>query len=1085
MAALSDLLVKLSLDLSSFKAGFSEATRITDKIGKDLDNVANRLAKTGTALTASLTAPIMGAAAASLSLASDFESSLNRVSALGDITGDNLKKLRDQAIELGSKTKYSAQEAADGMAELAAKGFDTTKIMEAMPGILSLAATESMSVATASSIATAAMGQFGLATNDLNHIADVLAKGSSSTSASVQELGESLKLVGPVANLAGLSIEQTTAMVAKLSDAGIQGTEAGTGLRGTLASLLNPSKDVANQLAALGVSTRDASGNMRPFMSIMDDIKASGAGAGEIMNIFGRESASAAATLIGIGGPAIAEFTKQLENSDGAASKMAKTMNSGLKGAVEEMKGSIETAGIALGTVLAPYAEKLANIIQDLSGKVIDGINWFSKLPAPVHNVALALAAVAAAIGPVMLAAAGLSAGISALVTGWGAIVSAAGAASTTLGALSAVFAGVTLPATATVAAIAGVTAALVAFGVWVYSNWEPIKAVLVQAWDGIKEFWMAAWGPTIDLIVGLWKGTATTATSVFGALKAFLAPIFEPVVAAHVAAWNSLRSVLSAVWEGIKATALTVWGAIVSVIEGFLDVARKVPGVAKLLDLDKAWESAKKAADALKNTTTQVKALEAPVKATAKANDDLAKAHQNAGKAADGSAKSHEKLSTTKKQAADAAKKLATETHQYVQSANEAITNIERQQRGTLDLTAYQKQLNDATEQYNSKLLSQGLALGGTTAGVNSLIEHYKKELNELSNLQDAYSTLGVTSSASLEEKKNRAISAYETIRNSSTASALDIQAAWDAMNKASQEADGTTTSIFKTNVEQKKSAWTDFANQSRDILTRFSNDVVGALFENPGSIGEKFVGMLKNMGAALLNVFIEPATKALNDFMTGVIKDLLGGNGFGGLLDSLTKVGDKITDIFTNTGSASAGTGSTGGSSGSAGNAAGSAGSGVAGVVSAVAGVVTAVSSIIGNFQASETNKTLDRIVLHTLQTANDLANLRRDEFDREKHLLDKLDDIWRTIMEKSDMIAQSVYRMTDLIGARVDPIVDIRSIAGDMLGTLQSIASRGPSVEVTINNPLLTSDQSISALTQQISQTVAGQLRLQGVR
>jgi len=97
---------------------------------------------------------------------------------------------------------------------------------------------------------------------------------------------------------------------------------------------------------------------------------------------------------------------------------------------------------------------------------------------------------------------------------------------------------------------------------------------------------------------------------------------------------------------------------------------------------------------------------------------------------------------------------------------------------------------------------------------------------------------------------------------------------------------------------------------------------------------------------------------------------------------------------------GGASSGSGAVCGGGGAAAGIGGAVASGAAGWVGAIASVGTLASSIVGNFQFAGMNKSLDIIVKHSLQIANDLANLRRDAWDREGHLMLKLDDVWGEI-------------------------------------------------------------------------------------
>jgi TP901 family phage tail tape measure protein len=410
MPSLGDLFVTVGAKIDGFERAMGTVSQRLNQFDKDankavggLDKMFTRLEEMGKALTVGLTLPLGAAAAAALTFFGDFESSMNRVSALGDITGASLERLKNKAIELGAKTKFSAQQAADGMAELAAKGYSAEQILATIPAVLDLAAVEAMDLAAATNITATALNQFGLSAEQAGHVADVLAKASSETSTNVKNLGDALQYVGPIAHAAGMSLESTVAALALLSQSGVEAEKAGTGLRGMLASLLNPSDDAAKTLTRLGVAVKDAAGNMRPLPDILQDMKAKGANLTDTFNVFGKEAATVASILMDQGKPALDAFADGLVKSDGAASKMAETINRGWKGALEQLKGSLETAAISIGDILAPVAIKLAAVIQSLADWVAKAAQEFKKLPDSVQLVLGGIVALAAAVGPLLL----------------------------------------------------------------------------------------------------------------------------------------------------------------------------------------------------------------------------------------------------------------------------------------------------------------------------------------------------------------------------------------------------------------------------------------------------------------------------------------------------------------------------------------------------------------------------------------------------------------------------------------------------------------------------------------------------------
>ena len=180
-------------------------------------------------------------------------------------TGSSFEELRQQAIDLGAKTAFSAKESATGMENLASAGFNTKEIMAAMPGLLDLAAVSGGDVAMASENAATALRGFNLDASQSGHVANVFAKAAANTNAEVGDMGEAMKYIAPVANSMGFSIEEVSAAIGIMSDAGIKGSQAGTSLRGALSRLAKPTDEMQAKMDELGLSFYDSEGKMKPL----------------------------------------------------------------------------------------------------------------------------------------------------------------------------------------------------------------------------------------------------------------------------------------------------------------------------------------------------------------------------------------------------------------------------------------------------------------------------------------------------------------------------------------------------------------------------------------------------------------------------------------------------------------------------------------------------------------------------------------------------------------------------------------------------------------------------------------------------
>lgn len=316
------------------------------------------IAKTG--LGAAVTA--IGAVSTALSTAGgfavktgmDFEAQMSRVKAISGATGSEFESLKQQAIDLGAATSFSATESAQAMENLASAGFSVSEIMDAMPGMLDLAASSGEDLASSADIASSTLRAFGLEASEAGHVADVLAKNAAATNAAVMDTGYAMKYVAPVAHSAGWSLEEVTAAIGKMADSGIKGEQAGTTLRGALVRMMNPTDAMADAMEELGVTFYDSEGKMKSLSTIIDELQTATAGLTEeqrdnkIATIFGTEALSGMKILLSSSKEELDSLTESLKNSDGVAKEMAETMQDNLKGAAEEFMGSLETLGISI-----------------------------------------------------------------------------------------------------------------------------------------------------------------------------------------------------------------------------------------------------------------------------------------------------------------------------------------------------------------------------------------------------------------------------------------------------------------------------------------------------------------------------------------------------------------------------------------------------------------------------------------------------------------------------------------------------------------------------------------------------------------
>jgi TP901 family phage tail tape measure protein len=840
MTNLGSLLIAVGADLSAFNASMGDLNGKLAQAEKDASNswsgfeaLAGRMTSVGAGLTAAVTAPLIGIAAAGTTAFAGFEAALNKVSALGDITGKDLTKLHDIAIKLGADTQFSAKQAADGMAELAAAGYNTEQIMQAMPGMLSLAAAGQLSIADASTVATDAIAQFALKATDTGRVADVLAKAAAAGKDSVSGIGTALSHVGGVAKSAGLSLEATAAALTELANAGDRGEKAGVRLREILISLstaTDPLRGAGKILAGLGVDAFDAGGKLKPLADIIDQLKQSNLNLAQAAGIVGKEGASGLLNLVTAGGPALRSLTTDLENSTGAANKMAGTLNSGLNGALEKMKGSIETAGIAIGEALAPTLITVAGLIEAAANKAAEFVKWFGTLPEPVRLSALAAAAFAAAIGPVVL---GIGLGITAVTNIAGAFTLlspiVAGIATTALPAIMGAFttfATVTIPAAVTalgelsVALVAQAETSLARFAATTIPN--AITALTTFATTGVPAAITALTTfatVTVPQAITAAVTFATTSipaataamvefasTGVAGAAASLsgMATAAIPAVTAAIAALGIAATTAAAAFAGWKLGewAYNAFPAVKKLGDGIADLIAKIPGVTFAIEklsgasdaqahaaTDQAFASQKladaqaRAKQKATDLSTATKAITDSHKQATRASDDLGQSHKTTAENTYTLARRSEDLFTV-------SGKLKSEHDSHVRTLEALREKYSDVSKIVPVLTQTTEDLDQAVQDASSSAARHveqiNLAKDAWNNYVGALNGQLQAAISPVQAVEDAFKTLHISSSASLQGIADKAHIAYETIKNDGTSSAKDLDAAWVAYEKA-----------------------------------------------------------------------------------------------------------------------------------------------------------------------------------------------------------------------------------------------------------------------------------------------------------
>lgn len=435
----------------------------------------------------------------------DFDAQMSKVQALTRLQKGSaeLAMLRQQARDLGASTSFTAMDAAQAQGFLAMSGFNPKQIKAAMPDMLDLAKASGVGLDQTADIASNILSAFKMEAAQMGRVSDTLALTMTTSNVDLNMLAETMKYMGPIANKAGMSLEEAAAAAGLLGNIGIQGSNSGTALRAMLNRLAGPTSKAEKLMKSLGVTTKDASGNMLNIVDIMAQVAKQTEKMGNadqlaaFKEIFGEEAASGMAELIGqAGAGGFAKYAAMIrQQSKGVAKEMAAVMGDNARGDLDNMTSAWEDLNIQL---LETQNGPLRGLIQQVTSMTQAAGVWMRENPeltATITKVAAIIAVTAAVGGGLLLVLAGLLGPIAALKMGFGMMLTMGGPLLTVLKGLTMGFVklGLAILTTPIGWIIAGI-AAIAAAAYLIYKNWDQLGPWFKSTWERCKaatgEFW-------------------------------------------------------------------------------------------------------------------------------------------------------------------------------------------------------------------------------------------------------------------------------------------------------------------------------------------------------------------------------------------------------------------------------------------------------------------------------------------------------------------------------------------------------------------------------------------------------------------
>lgn len=599
----------------SASANLAKVSAISGEFGNKVKGVGQSLLPVTGALT--------GVGVASTVMANNFNDAMSQAAGALDKPMSEMEDLRQLAIQTGQDTVFSATDAENAITELAKGGLTEADIKAgALKTTMDLAASSGMDLGEAANVVVQAMGAFGLSANESAEAANALAGAAAASSTDVEPLTQALAQCSAGAKNAGWSIQETTAVLARFADAGIEGSDAGTSLKTMLQRLAAPTDSAATMIEQLGIQTRDSNGDLLGASEIAEELQNKLGGLDSasrdaaLSTIFGSDAMRAATVMMNSGTEGLQKYI-DAANDQEAAQRLANSQMSDGSRAIEELKGSLETAAIQIGDTLAPIVQKVAELITAL-------VNKFSALPEGVQQVIVVVGILVAALGPLLMVIGQISLGISAVAGALSKLSGNGGVATKLVGGIKTAVTGLLGMITAhpVIAVITAIIAALVTlynkcewFREGVNRILKAIRDGFFAAWDGIVEFFTEtipnAWNemlssllanPTIRTIVttitdsftklkenlnGIWNGIKQLAQNAWEFIKnATLAPVllmidlvtgdFEKLKSDLENILNNIKNAVANIWDSIKEITSNIWNEIKNVVSTLVSLVKE-----------------------------------------------------------------------------------------------------------------------------------------------------------------------------------------------------------------------------------------------------------------------------------------------------------------------------------------------------------------------------------------------------------------------------------------------------------------------------------------------------------------------------
>lgn len=393
----------------------AEAGKQTKSLGASLSGLTVHVAQIMALRAAFHT--ITGAVSTAVSGVIDLDQTIAEVGAISTASAEQMKGFEEAALAIGASSKFTAVEVADTMRILAQAGVQAADLAKVTKNVEFFATGTGSGAMDATKAFTTAMRVWNIEGEESVRISNVLTAAMNNSKLTTNDMSTAFNYLANQGEALGIGLEETSAIIATMTNRGMRASTVGTGMSGVLTRLAKPTARIADLMETYGLSLDEVNPQTNKFADILDKLNMAGVTTVDILGSFERRTGRALVTALGAGGEAFRTMENNITGTSAAMIAYTKVMD-GARAQINVLQSELLVLVQALANDLAPRIKESMDLMRNFVAGLGTAEGKFAIIGTAVAALGLALAALS---GPVLI--------ISGLLLGLGLAVANVGKA--------------------------------------------------------------------------------------------------------------------------------------------------------------------------------------------------------------------------------------------------------------------------------------------------------------------------------------------------------------------------------------------------------------------------------------------------------------------------------------------------------------------------------------------------------------------------------------------------------------------------------------------------------------------------------